>query len=186
MNRFVAYLKKLYTSSNNKWHIEQQHQTALMQQSQQEYNKQLRINAGYTFLLFFRPLLNQITYFDTTSMRCDVVGMYENQYRLCLQVPIRVSCQADMPSHKTLVQLINNLITAECVQQRNQLSNKVYYLQTICYTPADVMRYNKDVDDHICCFMQHRICIPSINSFKAVLAIESVLDADIMQSFYLY
>lgn len=186
MNKFFKHIKDLYTASNNKWLLEQQQQTAIMQQTQYEYNKQLMTNSSQVFLMFFRPLLNQITYFDTTSMRCDVVGICGNVYRLCLQVPIRVSCQADMPSHKTLVQLIENLIQAESIQQREQLCNKAYYLHTSCCTPAEVMRYNKAVEDHICSFMQYRVGIHSINSFKAVLAIESVLDIDTMQSFYLY
>lgn len=97
-----------------------------------------------------------------------------------------MSCQADIPSHKTLIQLIENLIMAESVLQREQLCNKAYYLQTSCCTPAEVMRYNKAVEDHICSFMQYRVGIHSINSFKAVLAIEGMLDIDTMQSFYLY
>jgi len=185
LNKFIKYLKNLYTASNSKWLQNQQQQTAIMQQAQYEYNKQLMTNSSQVFLLFFRPLLNQITYFDTTSMRCDVVDINNNVYRLCLQVPIRVSCQADIPSHKTLIQLIENLITAESVLQREQLYNKAYYLQTSCCTPADIMRYNKAVEDRICCFMQYRLGI-SINSFKAVLAIEGMLDIDTMQSFYLY
>lgn len=185
MKNIIKHIKDLYTASNNKWLLEQRQQAAIMQQAQCEYNKQLMINSSHLFLLFFRPLLNQITYFDTTSMRCDVVGICNNVYRLCIQVPIRVSCQADIPNNKTLVQLIDNLILAECIQQKEQLCNKAYYIQTSCCTPADVMRYNKAVEDRICCFMQYRIGI-SINSFKAVLAIESMLDINTMQSFYLY
>lgn len=186
LNRFIKYLKDLYTACNNKWLQEQRQQTAIMQQAQYEYNKQLMTNSSQVFLMFFRDLLGQITYFDTTSMKCDVVGIYGNAYRLCLQVPIRVSCQADMPSHKTLIQLIENLITAESVLQREQLCNKAYYLQTSCCTPAEVMRYNKAVEDHICSFMQYRVGIHSINSFKAVLVVECVLDMAAMQSFCLY
>lgn len=186
MNRFIKHLKDLYTASNNKWLQEQQQQTAIMQQAQYEYNKKLMTISSQVFLIFFRPLLGQITYFDTTSMRCDVVGIYSNAYRLCLQVPIRVNCRADMPNPKTLIQLIENLIQAESIRQRDELCNKAYYLQTSCCTPADVMRYNKAVEDHICRFMQYSIGIHSINSFKAVLAIESVLDIAAMQSFYFY
>lgn len=186
MKKFVKRIKDLYTASNNKWLLEQRQQAAIMQQAQYEYNKQLMTNSSHLFLMFFRPLLDQSTYFDTTSMRCDVVGFCNNVYRLCLQVPIRVSCQADIPSHKTLIQLIENLIMAESVLQREQLCNKAYYLQTSCCTPAEVMRYNKAVEDHICSFMQYRVGIHSINSFKAVLAIEGMLDIDTMQSFYLY
>ena len=184
LNRFIKHLKDLYTASNNKWLQEQQQQTAIMQQAQYEYNKQLMTISSQVFLMFFRPLLGQITYFDTTSMRCDVVGIYGNAYRLCLQVPIRVNCRADMPNPKTLIQLIENLIQAENIRQRDELCNKAYYLQTSCCTPADVMRYNKAVEDHICSFMQYRVGIQGINSFKAVLAIESVLDIAAMQSFY--
>lgn len=186
MNKFVKRLKDLYTASNNKWLLQQQQQTAIMQQTQYEYNKQLMTNSSQVFLLFFRPLLNQITYFDTTGMRCDVVGIYGNVYRLCLQVPIRVNCRADMPNPKTLIQLIENLIQAENIRQREQLCDKAYYLHTSCCTPAEVMRYNKAVEDHICSFMQYRVGIHGINSFKTVLAIEGVLDTDTMQSFYLY
>lgn len=186
MNRFIKHLKDLYTASNNKWLQEQRQQTAIMQQAQYEYNKQLMTNLSQVFLMFFRPLLNQITFFDTTSMRCDVVGFCGNVYRLCMQVPIRVNCRADMPNPKTLIQLIENLIQAESIQQREQLCNKAYYLQTSCCTPAEILRHNKAVDDHICCFLQYRVGIHSINAFKAVLAIEGVLDIDTMQSFYLY
>ena len=185
MNRFIKHFKDLYTASNNKWLQERQQQTAIMQQAQYEYNKKLMTISSQVFLLFFRPLLGHITYLDTTSMRCDVVGICGNVYRLCLQVPIRVSCQADIPGNKTLVQLIENLIQAESIQQREQLCNKAYYLQTSCCTPAEVMRYNKAIEDHICSFMQYRIGIHSINSFKVVLAIESMLDIAAMQSFYL-
>ena len=186
MNKFIKHLKNLYTASNSKWQLEQQQQTALMQQAQYENNKQLMTNSSQVFLLFFRPLLNQIPYFDTTSMKCDVVGICNNVYRLCLQVPIRVSCQADMPSHKTLIQLIENLIIAESIRQKEQLYNKAYYLQTSCCSPADVMRYHKSLEDHICNFMQYRIGIHSINAFKVVLLLECVLDTQTMQSFYLY
>ena len=185
MNKFIKYLKNLYTASNSKWQLEQQQQTTLMQQAQYEYNKQLMTNSSQVFLLFFRPLLNQITYFDTTSMKCDVVGIYNNVYRLCLQVPIRVSCQADMPSHKTLIQLIENLIIAESIRLKEQLCNKAYYLQTSCCSPSDVMRYHKAIEDHICCFMQYRIGIHSLNSFKVVLLLECELNTNEMQSFYL-
>ena len=186
MNKFIKYLKNLYTASNSKWQLEQQQQTALMQQEQYEYNKQLMTNSSQVFLLFFRPLLHQITFIDTTCMKCDVVGICNNVYRLCLQVPIRVSCQADMPSHKTLIQLIENLIIAESIRQKEQLYNKAYYLQTSCCSPADVMRYHKSLEDHICNFMQYRIGIHSINAFKVVLLLECVLDTQTMQSFYLY
>ena len=186
MNKFIKYLKNLYTASNNKWQLEQQQQTAIMQQAQYEYNKQLMTNSSQVFLLFFRPLLNQITYFDTTSMKCDVVGICNSVYRLCLQVPIRVSCQTDMSSHKTLIQLIENLILAESIRQKEQLCNKAYYLQTSCYSPSDVMRYHKAIEDHICCFMQYRVGIHSLNTFKVVLLLECVLDTQTMQSFYLY
>ena len=186
MNQFIKHLKDLYTASNNKWLQEQQHQTAIMQQAQYEYNKQLMTNSSQVFLMFFRPLLNQITYFDTTSMKCDVVGICNSVYRLCLQVPIRVSCQTDIPNNKTLIQLIENLILAESIQQKEQLCNKAYYLQTSCCSPSEVMRYHKAIEDHICCFMQYRVGIHSLNSFKVVLLLECEPNINEMQSFYLY
>ena len=78
MNTLTKHLKNLYTASNNKWLQEQRQHATIMQQAQHEYNKQLMTNSSHVFLLFFRPLLNQITYFDTTSMKCDVVGIYNN------------------------------------------------------------------------------------------------------------
>lgn len=186
MNTLTKHLKNLYTASNNKWLQEQRQHATIMQQAQHEYNKQLMTNSSHVFLLFFRPLLNQITYFDTTSMKCDVVGIYNNVYRLCLQVPIRVSCQTNVPNPKTLLQLIANLIQAENIQQKKQLCDKAYYLQASCCSPSDVMRYHKTIEDHICSFMQYKIGLHSLNAFKAVLLLECKLDTNEMQSFYLY
>ena len=72
------------------------------------------------------------------------------------------------------------------LQEMYELAEGIHYLQTSCCTPAEVMRYNKAVENHICSFMQYRVGIHSINSFKAVLAIESVLDIETIQSFYWY
>lgn len=185
MGNLIKRLKDMYTASNYKWHMEQQRQAAIEQQLQFEQYKQLMENAGHVFLLFFRPILNQISYFDTTGMRCDVVSNYYNQYRLCLQVPLRVSCQAELPRPKTLAQLIENLISTECIQRRNQLYNRAYSLQLACNTPATIMEYNKSVQDNICSFMNYCVGIYAINAFKAVLVADCVLDTDTMNSFFI-
>lgn len=185
MRKFIERLKAMYTISNNKWHAEQRQQAAIEQQLQYEQYKQFMKNASHVFLLFFRPLLKQITYFDTTSMRCDVVYNYCNQYRLYLQVPLRVSCQAELPSLKVLTQLIENLISTECMQRRNQLYNRGYSLQLTCNTPATIMEYNKSVQNNICSFMNYSIGVHDVNSFKAVLVVDCVLDIDAINSFYI-
>lgn len=185
MKKIISNFKKWLDDTNRQWHEQQRKETLAIVQAQMVQQQQYLANISKRFLLFFRPLLGGITFFDTVSMRCEALDAHNNVCRLWLQIPLRLGVKDKIPNDKTLAQLVGNLLVAECEQQRNYLGNSAYNLQVICCTPADMAKHNKMVADSECCFMNYKVAIRQVNSFKADLEVECILDTGLMESFYL-
>lgn len=183
MKNLIEDIKQWYEKSNCAYHEHQQkiaHAMATTQAAQQQqYNdyihKQLR--------RFFRLTLNQMSEFDTTCMRCDVIDQRNNDYRLWLQIPSNAQCQN--VSNKALAQMIEELLSAECDQRLHNLEVKAYQLQMLCTSPEDIFKYNGIVDESVCYFMHYCVKKVKTNAFKADIVIDAVIDVCLLQSYYL-
>lgn len=164
----------------------QQCETALaIRQQQATMQQEYLNNVSKQYALFFRSVLDRITYFATATMQCTVLGICNNQVRLHLQVPLRNGALNVMPNSQALAQMISNLLTMECEERRQSLENSIFNLQVTCYSSADVARHNKAVEDSTCYFMSFRISVRNINSFKADIIVDALLDVGLQESFYM-
>ena len=164
---------------------EQQQEIALANaRALEAQKKQYLYEAGKQYQRFFRPILNQMPYFDTTCMRCDAIDTDNGVDRIWLQTPM--GTQGTIPSNTVLAQMIAELLSVECEEWLHKLECKAYQLQMFCTSPADIIKYNQMVDNSICHFMSYHVQGVKTNGFKADIIIAATLDVALMQTYYLY
>lgn len=187
-----SFMKQMFNNFCKKFAIkneqarQQQRETTLAIRQHQAVTQQEYLNSvSRQFALFFRPVLDRITYFTTATMQCNVIDFCNNQVRLRLQIPLRNGAHNVMPNSQTLAQMIGNLLIMECEERRQSLGNSIFNLQVTCYSVADVARHNKAVEDSTCYFMTFCIQVINVDAFKADIIVDAILDLGLQESFYM-